>query len=689
LEEVSGFVVVTKQNFFRPIRKKQQNQQRQQQNSPEKEIYFVANQKHTDRYNLHDTQEEKYDEETELSGHKSDQNSSKLSDTKTIQTRNGSTSKCTGTCNEGRIQLRHACDEKENKLFPVDDADFERHHAEGMRPKVPLSKSRVTQIIRHRNSAEERRDDSYKMQTIAEGCVQEQSQVPSGQCRSNVDGHTRQRALDTTTDVKTLDKIEAIEGWIKIYESEFFTERNKEMRNKIPRTPVNEVMQHNTTVAIQETCNLATLPGSGPAEIKTSTDYVHNYVEATGPLTQNECARIPECSGSHPRIETANKSASIKRSQQDLESLKYTSAESLEEMQFNQKNCGSKCKETSLPKVSIETHQINDQTMNHERSQEHFCNPITNMNTESNILKNISSTSVNDSQHLKCSSQKNNVYEGEISIEPICKAVRVVHQEHEQSNSFQFMARSEFKKHTTRTGNIATLEEIEAMIEPDLKEPSSTKQTSKERKSDRTGAKSEPSRTNIQSLIPDIVQVKLGIENQSKILDKLDLMMKHSELVERGTYKTKDAQTVLVPCSENLVSEHLTSIGTGNTELTSCRQFNFPSNIFHSKPAADCESSGISEMNKPHGQCNVSSEWSNVSVCTQMMREGITEHRHRLSPQCRSLQNFPVGQNQAFGPGTLKGHPTGEYHSFNKPVSIICNSFLVQYCRRTKQMPCS
>ncbi|XP_021924082.1 uncharacterized protein LOC110831902 isoform X1 [Zootermopsis nevadensis] len=545
LEEVSGFVVVTKQNYLKPIRKKQQNQQREQEHDPETEM---------------------------------------------LQTVTGGIQKCGGTWSEGINQFRHICDKKENKLGPVDDGEVQRHRAEGMRPKLPSSISRVTQVARQMNSAEDR-DDIKDMQTITEDCVEGQTQVPSGRCRNNADGFGSQRHSSA---LETLDKIEAIEGWIKIYESEFFTERDKETSRKITVTPIKDVIQRNKTVAVEESGHSAIVSNSNSAEIKTSTEYLDRYVDAFGSLTQNECARIPECSGHHPRIETSQMSANIKRGQQDLNSLKYSSAELFEEKRFDQ----------------------------------------------------------NKSQPLNRSLQNNNANEEEFSIEPICKAVHVVHQQHEQSNSFCFMARQDSKKHPTKSGNRATLEEIESMIEPKVQELSSNKEASLERKSGNTGAKTEPNRADIHRLIPDIVQVKLGIETQSKILDKLDLMMKHSEIAERCAYKGSDTGAVVVPSYEYSLSGHKTPKRTENIEHSSCGHFNFPPNTFHSKPSVDSESSGILVMNKSQGQCNVSSEWADVRVCTPKRHEVIADSQSK-SPQ-------HVAKNQEFGYGTSKVHPTDD-----------------------------
>jgi hypothetical protein len=647
LEEVSGFVVVTKQNYYKTIRKKQQTQKEQrEQHSPGKETYYVQNLQHVDRYDLRDTEDQKEDEGTEV----------KQGGAETARTRNGSTAKCFGTGNDSRSDLGLECDEKENELVPVDNSNAERRHAESVRPKVTLNMSRVTQRARRRNSTEDIKNDGNIM--IPEGCVE-------GQCTARAAGNTRQQQVCTsaaTADLKTLDKIEAIEGWIKIYESEFFTERNKEKGDKIATAPEIELIQKN----IQELGTSAAVPGSKSINSQPSRGYVHKYVQATGSLTQNECTSIPECSGPHPRTETTHKSASVKRSQQDLDSLKYISAESLKETQFNEKNCGSENKETSLPKTFIKSHQINDLTVNHERSQDYFGNAITNLGAESVILENVSLSSANDSQQVKCARQRNDTDEGQISVEPICKAVRVVQQQQEQSSSLQFTARSEVNKHSTKARNNATLEEIEAMIEPKLKEPSAKKHTYKERRTrPNTEAKTEQSRTSVQSLIPDIVQVKLGIENQFKILDKLDLMMKSGEIVERGTYNIDDTHAVLVPCSKNLVTEHKTSDGTGNTEVASCGQFNFSSVPFHSKPAAGSESSEISATNEVHGECTA---WGEVPF-----------RRQQVSPQCPGPQNFT-----AIAHGTSQGHPAGEYRPCNWPVSIPRNTF----CRAIEQVLC-
>jgi hypothetical protein len=637
-----------------------------------------------------DSQEEKSDQEIEMSEYKMQQNHLKSAGTKRIQTREGE-----------RIQLREACDEKENEIIrirsnQIDSTDFERHNPEVLRSKEPQNKSHVTQIVRHRNSAEDRKieERNYgkdkRMQTIAEGCTEEfcsSNQLPelsSSRCKSSDNDSLRKPhvcALDSATNMKRLDKIEAIEGWMKIHESEFFNERNNETGNKRVNTPVKDEMQYSKALSVQESCNAlqhsralqcTRLKCTEPAGIQTYTDYLHSYGDATGAtqsesFTRKECAKIPECPGLHPRSERANESASIKWSQQGLDSLKYIPAETSEGTQMKQHNYGSRGEDSPIPKTSINIHLTKRQPINPERSQENLCNPITNMNTKCNILEDTSLASSSIS-HLNCSSQTNNTNEEEISVEPICKAVHVT-QQHQQSSSLQLTKRSDFKKRSREVGKYATLEQIEAMIEPKLEEQSSKEQAFNDSDSGNTGATTISSRkTNFQSLVPHIVQVKLGIENQSKIIDKLDMMMKHSEIVEQIPYKSSDMQAALTACSENLVSGHKRPNEIGNTELISCSQY--PSNTHQSKTVIHSEPSATSEVNKSVNQSNVSGECSKASAYKQMSGGSVMEQRPLFSPQCLSSQNFTVGQYQASGYGTSKALPRGKYNSFKKPIII-------------------
>jgi hypothetical protein len=245
LEEVSGFIVVTKQNYFKPIRKKQQNQ-KQQQCSSEQEIYCAQDQKGTDHYNQQmkgnsqkeirlggtsrfylDSREVNGDKETEASEYESEQNPPK-SLAMRAQTGDGFTDKCIGTRAEDKIQLRDICDGKVNKNILVRsneiyNSDFGRQNIECQRSEVPLDKSQAVQTLPHGNTVGDRRRDEsnhkqdMKMHTIAEGCVEEFSpsmhKLPASSARGKIyanDYITQPyvHALDSTSDVKKLDKIE-------------------------------------------------------------------------------------------------------------------------------------------------------------------------------------------------------------------------------------------------------------------------------------------------------------------------------------------------------------------------------------------------------------------------------------------------------------------------------------------------
>jgi Tfp pilus assembly major pilin PilA len=692
LEEVSGFVVVTKQNYFKPIRKKQQNQ-KQQQRSSEQEIYCFEDQKDADHYNQQmkgasrfylDSRETNGDPETELSEYESEQNLPKSLDISS-QRSDGFTDKSIGISVGDKIQLPDICDEKENETVLVRaneiyNSDSGRPNVECQVSEVLPEKSQAVQNLSHRNSfGDKRRDEcnhkqGMKMQTIAEGCVEkfissmQKSPVSSPRGKIYANNYVTQpyvRTLDSISEVKKRDKIEAIEGWMKIYESEFFSERNKTIDNEITNTPVKEAMERDATMSIQEPHNLISHPtillGNSektvePAEIQTSTNFFHSYVDVIGAKEREYLAqRIPECSGSHPRIEGTKKSPSTKLSQEGLDFLKYFSAETLDEKQLNLQNYGNTDKkELPVPKTLARICHSEGQPIPPKGIQEFFCGPNQNLNTENNFSENSSLMTSNNSKGMNCPMQSKNTKVEDISIEPTCEAVRVTYQ---QSNSFQFKARLGVQKRPTEVGNKATLEEIEAMIEPKTEEQPSMEQTSKKKEERNAVVNREQLRTNCRSLMPDIVKVKLGIDNQSKILDRLDLMMKHNEITNRNTYKTNDTKAALFQCSETLTSLHKSDSGIGKTDLISCRPCSFPSSFLHSKNVDDFQTSGIYETKKSHTQCNVKSDCNDVSG---MSDEKIIQHCLQVSPQCSSLQKFPVEQNEGSEYHIQTGHPKGE-----------------------------
>lgn len=711
---MSGFVVVTKQNYFKPICKDQQQQQCSTcSTEQQKATAHTSLRKKEDNQEqirsrettriYFDSQEAKEDKGREQAEYKIKQRLSKLPSMRT-KTGQDDTAKSIVIFPENRTQFRAECGEKDkegarNRSNQSDDAASATYNDEGLHSKVSQSKSQATQAMGHRNLNEERKRDDLShredkgKQTVAEGCVKElfpsiqNYQVSLEGSNSSSNDHTRQKNtcnLESTVDLKRLEKIEAIEGWMKLYESEFSNDRNKETRNTIKNTGAKKVMKHNANLGIQEsekTASNSILSGGKPksmetAKVQRSTAFLPNYEEAIGARQRESLAeRAAECSGSHPRIERANNSASIERSQQDLHSLKYTAAETLEETEFNQQKFRTTGNERSIRNTSAKAYGTRDQPVNIERRQEGSFGPITNTMTENDFLENVSLTPLSTLQNTNYSPHTDNSNEGEAAVEPICQLVRIAQQQNEQ-----FVARSEFKKPSTRGGTSATLEQIEAMIEPKHEEPSVNEHNFKECKSRNTGAKTRTNRRSaLHSLMPDIVQVKLGIDNQSRILDKLDEMMKHSGIMDQSRCKTKATKAASVQCSEEtLVTGNDMDSPIGKAELTSSAPLTFPSDNFHSKIKSNGDNSKISENNESRSRNPVSRACSNVSVFKQMSGGRIIEGNTQTSRQCPSLQKFPVAQKDVFGYRTPNSYPVGEYQiSMSQSLSVINICFRV------------
>ena len=684
LEEVSGFVVVTKQNYFRPILKDQRQQQCR--------TYCAEHQKGTDHYSQRtkgdtqqaiqsgetariyfDGQEAKEDELREQFKKKMEQKPTKLSGTR-METRQNNISGRIGTFSENIIQLRDECFERARiSSNKSDDAASVCYEHEGEHSKLTRNKSQVTPLMGGRNVTEERIKDDFsqkegkEMEIVAEKFVKEifpsikNSQVSLGGSNRSSNDHTRQIDmcnLERTADLKRLEKIEAIEGWMKLYESEFSNEREKEIRNKINNNEQKEVIQQNTSLSMQESQNAAAHSVSsegisksmGTPKLQTSTAFLPKCVDATGAKQRESLTqRTTECSGSHPRNERANNLANTKRSQQDIHSFKCISSETLEETEFNQQNVRIGGKERSVPNMSAKIHETGVHPVNIEQEQEGFFGPVTNTNTGNDFLENTNLKPLSILQNMNYSSRTNNSNEGEIVVEPICHVVRVAEQQNER-----FFARSEFKKASTREGNGATLEQIEAMIEPNFDEQSVNEQKVKECKSTNTGAKIEPNRSSYHSLIPDIMQVKLRIDNQSKILDKLDEMMKQSGIVDRNVCRRK-ATAASVQCSEEVTEEN-TVCATAKAEVTSRGHLSFPSESVNSKIKSDRENSKISHKNESQHRNTIGGACNDVSVFKQMSGGMITECNAQDLIQSPCLQKFHI-----CGYRTTNCCPVGEY----------------------------
>lgn len=688
LEEVSGFVVVTKQNYFKPLLQDQRHQQCR--------TYCAAEHTGTDRYiqrtkgdthqairsgetarNFLGSLEAKEDELREQFEHKTEKKPSELSGTR-MKTIHDNTSGSIGTFSENGIQSRVECVETEKERARIrsnqsDDTASGCYSDEGQHSRITNNKSQETPLMGHRNITEERssedlsQKEAKEMQTMAEKCVKEffppikNSQLLLGGSNSISNDHRRQIdvcGLERTVDLKRLEKIEAIEGWMKLYESEFSNEREKEIGDKISNNEEKEVLKHKASLNVQESLKAAshsimsegTSKSMGTPEAQTSTAFLPKYVDVIGAKQRESLTqRTTECSGSHPRIESANSLANSKRSQQDIHSFKYILSETLEETEFNQQNFRTGGKETSVPNTSAKIHETGVNPVNIGRTQEGFFGPIANTNKGNDFLENVALTSLNTLQNMNYSSRTNSSNEGEVIVEPICHVVRIAEQQNEQ-----FFARSEFKRASKREGNGATLEQIEAMIEPKFEEPSVNVQKFKECKPTNTGAKTETNRSSYHSLIPDIMQVKLSIDNQSKILDRLDKMMKESGIVDRNVCKTKATKTTSVQCSEEVAEEN-TACAIGKSEVISRGHLSFPSDSVNSKIRSDREISKTSHSNESQLRNIVSGACNKASVSQQMSGGRITERNAQDLLQCPCLQKFHV-----CGYGTTNCCPEGE-----------------------------
>ena len=691
LEEISGFVVVTKQNYFKPIMKNQRQQQCR--------TCCAEEQKVTDHYSQRtrgdtrqtiksgettriyfDSQEakEKLQEQPEYN---TEQMFSKLSGTRT-KTRQDNTSASTGNFSENRIHLLAECVEKDKESFRIrlnqsDDAASGCYIDEGVHSRVTQNKSQETPPMDHGNITEEKRIydlsqlENKEMQTVAERCAKEyfppikNSQVSLRGSKSSSNDHASQIDvcdLERTAVMKRLEKIEAIEGWMKLYESEFSDGREKEIGNKTSSNEVNKAINHNVSLSRQvaQRAKSHALLSEGTSncmetpKVQNSTTFLPKYVEVIGAKQRESLTqRSTECSGSHPRTERANNLANIKRSQQDLHSLKYISAETLEETEFNQQNVRTGGKETSVPNTSAEIHETGVQPVNIEREQEGFFGPIINTSTGNDFLQSIALTPLSTLQNMNYSSCTDNSNEGEIVVEPICHVVRKVEQQNEQ-----FVTRSEFKK-PSREGNGATLAQIEAMIEPNFEVPFINEQKVKESKPTNRGAKSEESRSSYHSLIPDIVQVKLGIDNQSKILDKLDEMMKQSGIVEGNSCKAKVTRSASVQCTDEIsLTGGDTASAIGKAGKISRGPLIFPPDSFHWKIKSDGENLKISHNNESQHRSALSGTRCDVSVFKHMSGGRIKECTAQDVLQCPSKQKLHV-----CGYRTPNCCPVGEYQT--------------------------
>ena len=557
----------------------------------------------------------KEDELREQFEHKTEQKTSELSGT-VMNTRQENTSGRIGAFSENRIQSRDECVETDKESArirsnQIGDAAFGLCGDEGQHSKVTHNKSHETPNMGHRSITEDKcrenlsQKEVKEMQTLTERCVKEifpsikNSQISSVGSNSSSNNHTRQMDicdLERTVDLKRLEKIEAIEGWMKLYESEFSNE--KEIGNKININEEKEVLKHKASLSIQEAqkavshseLSKGTSKSMGTPKAQTSAAFLPKYVDVIGAKQrESHTQRTTHSSGPHPRIVGENILANINRSQHDLESFKYISSETLEEREFNQQNVRTGGKDSSVPNTSPKVQEEGVQPLNIERAQESFLGVITNTNTGSDFLESVPLTPLSTLQNMSSHSRIDSSNESGVLVEPMCHVVRLAEQQNEQ-----FFSRSEFKRAAAREGNGATLEQIEAMIEPNFDEPSVSEHKFKE--CTNAEAKTEPNRSSYQSLIPGIMQVKLGIDNQSKILDRLDEMMKHSGIEDRNVF-TRPAKAGSVRCSEGVTEEN-TACAVGRVEVTSRGHLSFPSDSVSSKIKSYRGNSKISRNNE-------------------------------------------------------------------------------------------
>ena len=682
---------MTKQNYFKPIPKDQRQQQYR--------THCTAEHKVTDNYsqqtkgdthpavrcgetarNLFDGQEAKEDELREQFEHNTEQNPSTLSGTRT-KTMRDNTSRSIGCFSENRIQLRDECVETDEECARIrsnqsDGAASGCYSNEGEHSKVTHNKSQEKPNMGHRNITEDRSRENLSqnevkvMQTVAERCVKEffppikNSQASLGGSINSSNNHTRQIEkcdLERAANLKRLEKIEAIEGWMKLYESEFPKERETGIGSKRNNKEEKEAMKHNASLSMQDSQKAVThslsLEGTsksmGKPKLQNSIAFLPKYVEVIGAKQRESLTqRTAECSGPHPRTEGADILANSKRSQQDLHSFKYISSETPEERELNQQDVRTGGKETSVPNTSANIHEAGVQPVNIERTQQGFFCPITNMNTGNDFPENITLTPLSALQNTNYSSRANSSIEDEIIVEPICRIVRITEQQNEQ-----IFARSEFKKASTREGNGATLEQIEAMIEPNFEEPSVIEQKVKQCKQTNKEVKVEPNRSSYHSLIPGIMQVKLGIDNQSKMLDKLDEMMKHSGIVDRNVCAARPKKAGSVQCSEEVTEEN-TTCAIGKAEVTSRGHLSLPSDSGNSKLKSDRENSKISRNNESQQRSTISGSFNNMSAFKQMSGGRITESTAQDVLQCPCVQKLHVCGYRA-----TNCCPVGEYQT--------------------------
>ena len=264
LEEVSGFVVVTKQNYLKPLRKKQQGENKQIIQNTEDNCACVPR-----RNNMAILKE-----------------------------------------NE---KVASQLDSKEG---------IEKKMTELSRARI----SRANQVIREISPTEEERKEdtlrvqvgSSKMKTINEGIVEEFcTAIKQSNLSTDLKpiGRSEHRNIlqipmkNESYESKKSDKIKAIEGWMKHQGNQIDdstshfdkdTENNSEkcFSSQFPLTSFNKEVQH----CFQNCMN---------------SSYVKDI------FTQSKSARIQECIGAHPKIERVENSANFNASQQDLDSSKY------------------------------------------------------------------------------------------------------------------------------------------------------------------------------------------------------------------------------------------------------------------------------------------------------------------------------------------------------------------------------
>ncbi|XP_069693832.1 uncharacterized protein [Periplaneta americana] len=616
LEEVSGFVVVTKQNYFKPVRKKQQSQHPLQRDfgqdedgveeKCDKQQIEHSFRKFSDDMSSqihHRIQKESQNKTLKLSEYNAQKLSSNLHTSSTdIET----------ALNDAIVCAQHVTDLQNpysEKFVKMSSGKEESQVNRNFLPKIEHTPQTISQRLTSERRREERRDSQNvtKMQTIIEGSIEETCAASQySQLTSEPNRNIDIREFGNPAESSKQDKIDAIEGWIKIQESELFA-GNKYQNKKISNSPATEILEQNKSMRIKDLIKpysyLSTQNTENPTDC--SSGHIDTNDKIYVSISQSKCHNIQESSRNFSQIEKIKAPGRTKRSHQILEPLIRTSEE------IRPSQCSSRTTDTES--LISQAHRMSNQIKLKDISTE-----VSNSQSEINLQETIAPVASNITQQQNPYSQANKLpndkYE-EFSVEPPCEAVRVVNQQYQ--NSFNFTPRPQFKKQVSKTQK-ETLEQIESMIEPKIE----------------TEIDPTSSRTRFQSLMPDIVQVKLGIENQSKLLEKLDLMMKQSEITDNSKQQQRNPKSTLLSSSEALANVRRSE--SGDSKMSLNKQFNFPSSVFKSGNLPDSKQFPSSQH-----QCSVSAQ-----SCYKQMSGGMVME----SPQLFEEIGQAVGSESSLRP---------------------------------------